>query len=96
MISALIRELLIPLLIFLFLRRLLRGVFAGFRRPATRSPSAATPPPPAQAGGVLHKDPVCGTYVSNDSGIAQTVNGELVYFCSPECRDMYRSKNRTH
>ena len=91
MISALIREFVIPLLLFLFLRSLLRSLFAGFRRSASR-PSTAPPPPPAHAGGVLHKDPVCGTYVSSDSGIAQTVDGELVYFCSRECRDRYRAR----
>jgi YHS domain-containing protein len=92
MISALIREFVIPLLLFLFLRSLLRSVFAGFRRSASRPSTAPPPPPPARAGGVLHKDPVCGTYVSSDSGIAQTVDGELVYFCSPECRDKYRAR----
>ena len=92
MISALIREFVIPLLLFLFLRSLLRSVFAGFRRSASRSATAPPPPPPARAGGVLHKDPVCGTYVSSDSGIAQTVDGELVYFCSRECRDRYRAR----
>lgn len=89
MISALIREFVIPLLLFLFLRAVLRNVFAGFRRPASRSP-AASAPPPVRPGGVLHKDPVCGTYVSGDSGTMQTINGRMVYFCSPECRDKYR------
>jgi YHS domain-containing protein len=87
MISAFIREFIIPLLVFLFLRAVLRNVFAGFRRPPSRPSS--TPPPPARAGGVLHKDPVCGTYVSSDSGIARVIGGETVYFCSPECRDKY-------
>jgi YHS domain-containing protein len=91
MISALIREFVIPLLLFLFLRAVLRNVFAGFRRPASRPTAAAPPPPPTRAGGVLHKDPVCGTYVSSDSGITQTVDGQMVYFCSPECRDKYRA-----
>jgi YHS domain-containing protein len=92
MISALIREFLLPLLLFLFLRAVLRNVFAGFRRPAHRPSSNAPPaPPPAHAGGVLHKDPVCGTYVSTDSGTTHTVNGQVVYFCSPECRDKYRT-----
>jgi YHS domain-containing protein len=89
MISALIREFIIPLLIFLCLRSVLRGVFAGLRRPASRPNTTA--PPPVRPGGVLHKDPVCGTYVSGDSGIAQTVDGQKVYFCSKECRDRFMS-----
>jgi YHS domain-containing protein len=93
MISALIREFIIPLLIFLFLRAVLRNVFAGLRHSASRPsrPSDTATPPPARAGGVLHKDPVCGTYVSSDSGIARTIDGQTVYFCSPECMDKYRA-----
>jgi len=91
MISALIREFLIPLLLFLFLRAVLRNVLAGFRRPAPRSSSTPPSPPQARPGGQLHKDPVCGTYVSTDSCITQTIGGRMVYFCSPECRDKYRS-----
>jgi YHS domain-containing protein len=90
MISALIREFLLPLLLFLFLRRLLGGIFASLRKPAARS-SASPPRPPAHAGGVLRKDPVCGTYVTAESGIARTIQGEVVYFCSQECSDKYRA-----
>jgi len=91
MFSAFIREFVIPLLFFLFLRSVLRGMFAGLRRADSR-PSAATAPPPAtRAGGVLHKDPVCGTYVSSNSGLAQVIGGQTVYFCSAECRNNYRS-----
>jgi YHS domain-containing protein len=89
MISAIIREFVIPLLVFLFLRAVLRGVFAGLRRPASRPSAHAAPPPATRAGGVLHKDPVCGTYVSSDSGLAQVIGGRTVYFCSVECRDKY-------
>jgi len=92
MISAIIRELVIPLLIFLLLRSLLRGVFAGFRRSAVRPAPTANSPPPVHPGGVLHKDPVCGTYVSSDSGVALSAGGQTLYFCSAECRDKYRAK----
>lgn len=88
MISALIREFLIPLVIFLFLRALLRGFLASFRRPITR-PSATQPPPPSRTTGVLHKDPVCGTYVAEESALTRSVNGHAVYFCSAQCRDRY-------
>jgi YHS domain-containing protein len=87
MFSALIREFVIPLLIFWFVRSLLRSFFAGFRRPTPSKSSA--PPSSPQPGGMLHKDPVCGTYVSGDTGIAKTIGGQTVYFCSAECRDKY-------
>jgi YHS domain-containing protein len=87
MISAVIREFVIPLLIFLLVRSLLRGIFAGARSPTPRRRTGTPPSPPS--GGVLHKDPVCGTYVSGDTGIVKTVGGQTVYFCSAECRDKY-------
>jgi YHS domain-containing protein len=90
MISALIREFLIPLLLFLFLRRVLSGIFAGFRKSAPRNPTGPQRPP-AQTGGVLRKDPVCGTYVPTESSITQTVQGQVVYFCSRECSEKYRA-----
>jgi len=87
MLSAFIREFLIPLLVFLVLRSLLRGFFTSFRRPAPRTTS-----PPGGNRVTLHKDPVCGVYISADTGIARTFGGETVYFCSPECRDKYRAR----
>jgi len=38
----------------------------------------------------LKKDPVCGTYVSTAASVSRKVAGELVYFCSAECRDKYK------
>ena len=90
MFSVFIREFLLPLLFFLFLRSLLRGFFAGFRSRVLRT-NLPAPPPAPRPGGTLHKDPVCGTYVSNESAVAQIVGGQTVYFCSAECRDKYRA-----
>jgi len=44
-------------------------------------------------GGELRKDPVCGTYVSTVASLSEKVKGEMVYFCSSECRDKFA---RTH
>jgi YHS domain-containing protein len=88
MFSAIVREFLLPLLIFLLLRSLLRSVFAAMRpaaRPASRRQA------PAQSGGVLKKDPVCGTYVSTAAAVTRTVDGELVYFCSTECAGKFKA-----
>jgi YHS domain-containing protein len=41
------------------------------------------------AGEDLIKDPQCGTYFLKQRGIETTIDGELVYFCSRECRDGY-------
>jgi YHS domain-containing protein len=45
---------------------------------------------PPKVAGELKKDPVCGAYVPAATSPTKTVNGELVYFCSPECREKYR------
>jgi YHS domain-containing protein len=72
------------LLLFLFLRSILRSFLANRRR----APSAP-PQPPIQSGGELKKDPVCGTYVSAAASFTRSVNGQVVHFCSKECRDRY-------
>jgi YHS domain-containing protein len=86
MIRTLLEEFVIPLLLFLLVRSLLKGWFGASRR---------TPAPPRRpveqmpTATELKKDPVCGTYVSTPSAFTRTVNGELVCFCSKECRDRF-------
>ena len=80
---------LLPLLAFILIRSVLRSIFTSFRTsnvPQNRSPQ----PPPVSAGGELKKDPVCGTYVSTQGSVTRNVNGQLVYFCSAQCRDKYK------
>jgi YHS domain-containing protein len=80
-------EFLLPLLLFLLVRNMIRGFFAGSQqRRSVRQPE----PPPAPLGGELKKDPVCGTYVSAATALQEKVKGEMVYFCSRECREKYR------
>ncbi len=38
----------------------------------------------------LKKDPVCGTFLAPSSALHKTVNGQVYYFCSPECRDKFK------
>lgn len=82
-------EIVLPLLVFLFLRSLF-GKFFGSGRAVSRR-DAAPPPPTVIAGGELKKDPVCGTYVSAALSVTRKVNGEMMHFCSSECRDKYRA-----
>jgi YHS domain-containing protein len=89
MLRTLFVEFVLPLIVFLFLRSILKGFFGSFR-------SASPPPPQAPrepaviSGGELKKDPVCGTYVSAALAVTRTVNGEVLHFCSKECREKYR------
>ena len=84
-------EIIFPLLVLLFLRSTLRNVFAAFRSTATQPDRFRQPPPLVSVGGELKKDPVCGTYVSTVGSVSRKVNGQVVYFCSTECRDKYRA-----
>ena len=89
MIRTLFEEILLPLLVFLLLRSVLGSLLG--RRPGTYRAATSPPPgaPTVQAGGDLKRDPVCGTYVSTSTSISKTVKGQVVYFCSKECRDKF-------
>jgi YHS domain-containing protein len=86
MLRSLIFDLIVPVLLFLLLRSVLRG----FLSPTAPRRSAPPSQPPVSPGGELKKDPVCGTYVSASVALRETIRGQTVYFCSPECREKYR------
>lgn len=93
MIRFVLFRLLFPLLALFFLRAVLRTVFAVLRQGVRGQPATngnvgqrRDSPPVAE----LKKDPVCGTYVPAATSLTRTVNGSVVHFCSPECRDKYR------
>jgi hypothetical protein len=97
MIRALI-ELLFTVLIVIVARALLTSVMRGianasataFRRTSPPSPAAQPAgPPPATAGGDLHKDPVCGTYVAESTPFRQNISGQIYYYCSGACREKH-------
>jgi len=39
----------------------------------------------------LKQDPVCGTYVPEDTAVTLTVDGRVTHFCSEQCRSRYRA-----
>jgi YHS domain-containing protein len=53
-------------------------------------PQAGARRPQAPAGGVLQKDPVCGTFVPEKGAVKLTAGGETHYFCSDECLKKFR------
>ena len=80
---------LVPLLLILVIREILRSLFGGGSRVVANPMRPA--PPKVSTGGELKKDPVCGTYVSADISPKKTVGGQTFYFCSAACRDKYRA-----
>ena len=87
MLRYLILRILLPLFLFLLVRSIIKSIFQAGRDVSRRQDAA--PPPPVVAGGELKKDPVCGTYVSASAAVTRNVKGEVVYFCSNECRDKF-------
>lgn len=86
MFRTLLEEFVVPLILFLLFRSLLRGWIGASRR--TPAPPRR-PADPMTAATELKKDPVCGTYVSAASAFTRTVNGQTIAFCSKECRDRF-------
>ena len=89
MIRNFILKIVVPLIIFMVVRYVLRNVFGTFQsNQADNKPQVRADAP---AGGELKKDPVCGTYVAASAGLTHQIKGQTVYFCSKECRDKYRA-----
>lgn len=77
-------RLLAALAAFLFvLRPLWRWLSSRQQRAAE-----ATPPP----GGVLKRDPVCGTFVDAGLAVKETAAGAMLHFCSERCRAEWRAR----
>ena len=89
MLRILIRDLLLPIILFLLARTALRSLFQpSARRTAAPKETSLRDIP---AAGELKKDPVCGTYVSAAASITRTIDGKLVHFCSEDCLPKYRA-----
>jgi YHS domain-containing protein len=90
MLRTLITEFIFPLLLFLLVRSMLKGMFSSSS--SSNAPQRSERPKvEVPAAGELKKDPVCGTYVSTAASVSRKVGGEMVYFCSAECRDKFKS-----
>jgi YHS domain-containing protein len=92
MIRFFILRFVVPLIILLFARAVLRTLATGFlHKPRRAGPQPQVPPRDVPATAELKKDPVCGTYVSATTSLTRTVNGKILHFCSEECRNKYRA-----
>lgn len=67
---------------------LMKALVATLGSPSSNTSAPNRPPVPT--GGALKRDPVCGTFVSPESAVQRTVDGQDLYFCSAACRDKYR------
>jgi YHS domain-containing protein len=97
MIRAII-ELLVTIIIAMAARAILRSVFQGIangsstafprgQQPDQQNAKAAQPGP--LKGNELHKDPVCGTYVSESTAYRRQASGQTFYYCSEGCKEKH-------
>ncbi len=82
-------EYLFALLIARAVWKLVQGFMEGYAGPAkprsgNRSVSTSVH---------MSRDPVCGTFVIPNPGLAIREGSRQVFFCSADCRDKYRAKS---
>jgi YHS domain-containing protein len=65
--------------------RLIGGILQGLTN-QSRGPRSAQP------AVTMVRDPVCGTFVLPDRALTISDGRARVHFCSPDCRDKYRSR----
>jgi YHS domain-containing protein len=63
----------------------LLGRAIGGANPHPAEPRGANPEP-AAAGKRLVKDPVCGMHMAEELALPLKTNGEVLFFCSEQCR----------
>jgi YHS domain-containing protein len=95
-------ELFITLVAAMVARAIISSIMKGlsnagasaFQQQTPPNPSSAPRSNPSNSGGpatasVLHKDPVCGTYVSEATGFRRQSSGQTFYYCSQACKDKH-------
>jgi YHS domain-containing protein len=71
------------------LRRLVGWLLRDTASATLRSGDTSDAPQTTAAARRLVRDPVCGMHVDETLSIPLREGGELLYFCSPACRDAY-------
>jgi YHS domain-containing protein len=85
-------ELFVTIIAAMVAKALIGSIMKGFGNAsasAFRQPTNAPPPAQPQATGQLHKDPVCGTYVSEATGFRSQTSGQRFFYCSLACKEKH-------
>jgi YHS domain-containing protein len=77
-------------------RKLLARILPKVTRASKRPGRARTQPYPVAASETipLHHDPLCGTYVSPEISFPLELPGQMLHFCSEECRTRYQRSSQ--
>jgi YHS domain-containing protein len=92
-----ILELIITILVAMVARAVFASVMKGFGAAASGAfqqqqqprPGQTEAPKEASRAGELHKDPICGTYVSESTSFRRQLSGRTFYYCSDACRQKH-------
>ena len=57
-------------------------------------PASSPHPEETRSAIPLHRDPWCGTYVSSEISFPLEQAGQVLHFCSAECRARYRRSSQ--
>ncbi len=96
-------ELLVITLLAVVARAILTSLMKGFSNAArggfSPNPPAQSPPPQqpkenVRVAGELHKDPVCGMYVTESTRFQRRSGRENFYYCSENCKDKHALATR--
>jgi hypothetical protein len=75
------------------LASLARKLLAGSVR--TPGPAQGRQPQEPHSAVPLHRDPWCGTYVSPEISFPLEQAGQVLHFCSADCRARYRGTSKS-
>lgn len=78
-------RLLVFLLLFILVVPLIRVLAGAAARALFNFLGKESSKPRPELGGKLHRDPVCGVYVTEQTAVKRVKGGEKLYFCSEEC-----------
>ncbi len=82
---------LLGLVVLFWAVSLVRRLFAHLSMPTARR---ETPPETPVIARQLYRDPWCGTYVSDQLSYSLEEAGQVLHFCSAECRERHRASLR--
>jgi YHS domain-containing protein len=90
-----ILELLFTIVIAMAARAILGSIFRGFASGISNANRQAPPPPSGDKStgpstvNALHKDPNCGTYVSESTPFKRQLGNKAFFYCSEACREAH-------
>ncbi len=87
-----ILEIAVVLIVVGLARSILSSIVKGVGTAARNVPPA--PSAASSSAGTLHRDPVCGTFVSDSTSFQNRVGSQLFFYCSAACKASHQPGSR--